>query len=79
MLHPLSFVNPLFWNSTPLTNKFKIFLKHTSTNENSVNNLSIWTDYYIFGLVWLFSKMLAVPHAHQVNILQYPQNEIFIY
>ncbi|MED0963117.1 MULTISPECIES: hypothetical protein [Bacillus cereus group] len=32
----------------------------TTINENYVNKLSIWTAYYIFGLAYIFVKMLAV-------------------
>ncbi|KAA0780997.1 hypothetical protein DN404_00855 [Bacillus sp. TE8-1] len=58
MLHPFSFVNSHFRNSISLTSKFKIFLKHTSNNENYVNELSKWMAYFIFCLAWFFSDYL---------------------
>ncbi|PFD96931.1 hypothetical protein COE15_08720 [Bacillus cereus] len=30
-------------------------------------------------LAWFFSKMLAVPHAHQAKILRHPHNENFAF
>ncbi|MGE7874992.1 hypothetical protein ACQKOJ_26735, partial [Bacillus paramycoides] len=50
----------------------------TSANDNYVNELSIWSAYCIFCLAWFFSKMLAVPHAHQANETGYPQNKILV-
>ncbi|MFD0769304.1 hypothetical protein ACFQZ1_10520, partial [Bacillus sp. CGMCC 1.60114] len=43
--------------------------------ENYVNELSKWMAYFIFCLAWFFSKMLAVPHRHQVKKYIVPQNE----
>ncbi|PEB80488.1 hypothetical protein COM95_16080 [Bacillus cereus] len=30
-------------------------------------------------LAWVFSEMLAVPHAHQAKILRHPHNENFTF
>ncbi|PEE14815.1 hypothetical protein CON53_27950 [Bacillus cereus] len=33
----------------------------------------------IFCLAWVFSEMLAIPHAHQAKILRHPHNENFTF
>ncbi|PDZ37840.1 hypothetical protein CN520_29255 [Bacillus cereus] len=49
----------------------------TANNENYVNKLSIWAAYFIFCLTWFFSKILAVSHAHQPKVFNYPHNKNF--
>ncbi|PEF73661.1 hypothetical protein CON94_19410, partial [Bacillus pseudomycoides] len=42
-------------------------------------SVSIWTAYCIFSLAWFFSKMMAIPHRHQVKKYIIPRNKKNIY